>query len=90
MALRRIRPRGLSSPPQVEDAALQSWLQEVKDTVEGLPFSYFSTSDGPNSSNVSAPRGTIGIEQGSSTTVLWFKHNDAAFAAGWISISSGV
>jgi len=78
-----LRPRGLPQPPQVEDPNLQNWLQEVKDAMDGLPFSYFSTSDGPNSSNITAPLGTFGIEIGSSATKLWLKRAEASPTQGW-------
>jgi len=82
-----IRPRGLSSPPQVEDESLQAWLQEVKNALDDLPFSIFSTTDGPNSSNVTAPLGTFGIDIGSSATKLWFKRAEASPTAGWSYLS---
>ena len=82
-----LRPRGLPQPPQVEDSNLQTWLQEVKDAIDGLPFSYFSTTDGPNSSNITAPLGTLGIDVGSSVTKLWFKRAEASPTAGWSYLS---
>lgn len=77
-----IRPRGLPNPPDVEDEALQSWFWEVKDAVDGLPLSTFSTSDGPNNSLVTAPEGFIGIEIGSSVTKFWFKESGST-STGW-------
>ncbi len=83
-----LRPRGISSPPQVEDAGLQSWLQEVKDAIDGLPFSTFSTSDGPNQSAYTAPEGFIGVDVGSSTTKFWFKESGST-STGWSPWDSG-
>ena len=78
-----LRPRGLPVVPRVEDPNLQLWLQEVKDAIDGLPFSYFSTSDGPNSSLITAPLGTFGVEIGSSATKFWFKKEEASLNTGW-------
>ena len=78
-----IRPRGLSNPPSVEDEGLQSWFQEVKDALDGLPFSTFSTSDGPNESAFTSPEGFIGIEIGSSVTKFWFKESGST-STGWV------
>ena len=78
-----LRPRGLSAVPSVEDPALQAWLQEVKEPLDSLPFSYFSTSGGPNVSLVTAPLGTIGIEIGSSVTKFWLKKEEDSLTTGW-------
>lgn len=78
MPLTNLRPLKLRLPPSTGDADVDSWLREVANTINGLPFSYFSTSDGPNSSNVTAPVGFIGFEVGSSTTPLWIKTGSGA------------
>ena len=83
-----LRPRGISSPPQVEEAGLQSWLQEVKEAIDGLPFSTFSTSDGPNQSAYTAPEGFMGVEIGSSATKFWFKESGST-STGWSPWDSG-
>jgi hypothetical protein len=79
-----LRPLGLAYPPAVEDPNLQHWMQQVHDAIQGLPLSYFSTSDGPESS-VSAPIGTLGIEIGSSTTKLWIKETGLG-STGWAEV----
>ena len=82
MVLGSIRPRGISFPPRTDDPTLDSWFEEVRSAVDGLPFSTFSTSDGPNSSAVTAPEGFIGFEIGSSVTKLWFKESGST-STGW-------
>ena len=86
--LRSIAPRGLSAPPAVEDPALQAWLEEVRYAFDALPFSTFSTSDGPNQSAVTAPEGFIGVEIGSSSTKFWFKESGST-STGWSPWDSG-
>jgi hypothetical protein len=81
-----IRPFGLSLPPATGNSAVDRWLQEVRSAFQGLPFSFFSTTDGPNTSAVSAPVGFFGIELGSSVTKLWFKQGSSN-TTGWVSIS---
>lgn len=76
-----LRPLGLPPPPPLGSPELQYWAQQVADAINSLPFSYFSTADGPNTSTVTAPIGTIGIEIGSSTTKLWIKETTAS--TGW-------
>lgn len=68
-------PRSIKipQPPASGNAAVDAWMREVAAAVNALPFSVFSTSDGPNSSAVTAPPGFIGIEIGSSSTPLWLK-----------------
>ncbi len=84
-----LRPRGVSTPPQIEDnPALDSWLQEVKGAIDGLPFSTFSTSDGPNQSAFTAPEGFIGVDIGSSATKFWFKESGST-STGWSPWDSG-
>lgn len=79
-----LRPRGLGRPPKTGNPALDAWLEDVRREIEGLPFSYFSTTNGPNVSGVSAPRGFIGIETGSSaTTKIWFKVTQSSLTTGW-------
>ena len=68
--------------------ALDRWLDEVKRAIEGLPVSVFSTSDGPNTSGVSAPVGFIGIEVGSSATRFWLKYESPSLTTGWQSIAT--
>lgn len=82
----RLRPLGLSRPPATGNPALDRWLSEVQAAVNGLPISVFSTSDGPNTSGVSAPRGFIGIETGSSGTRFWLKYEASSLTTGWQSI----
>lgn len=61
-------------------------MTEVMQAVNGLPFSQFSTSDGPNQSNVTAPQGFFGIEIGSSSTKFWFKEVGSD-STGWSAVS---
>lgn len=70
-----LRPLRIPLPPSTEDQSVSAWMREITNAINGLPFSYFSTSDGPNSSVVTAPVGFIGIEVGSSVTKLWIKTN---------------
>lgn len=81
-----IRPIGVSRPPATEDPALERYLQELRAAIQGLPFSVFSTSDGPNVSGVTAPVGFIGIEIGSSATKHWLKQASSN-TTGWRAIS---
>lgn len=78
-----LRPRGLPRVPSGIDPRTASYLDLVRQETEGLPLSYFSSSDGPNSSNVTAPQGTLGIEVGSSNSVLWLKEDDDSASTGW-------
>lgn len=83
-----LRPRGLPRPPSVEDPKVTAYLESIRQALEGLPLSYFSTSDGPNTSGVTAPRGTLGVEIGdSSKTRLWFKEDDSSATTGWEAVS---
>ena len=75
-------------PPSTGNAALDRWNQQVMQAVNGLPFSFFSTTSGPNVSGVSAPRGTIGIEIGSCVTKFWFKYEASSLTTGWQSIAT--
>lgn len=88
MALNKLRPLGLGRPPQTGNPALDRWLSDVKQAIEGLPISYFSTSDGPNTSGVSAPQGFLGIETGSCATKFWFKYTSSSLTNGWQSIGT--
>lgn len=82
-----IRPLGLSRPPATGDASLNRWLQELRAAIDGLPLSIFSTTDGPNSSVVTAPVGFLGLEVGSSGTKFWLKEGRSA-TTGWVSVST--
>ena len=73
-----IRPRRIPLPPSVADAKLEQWMREVASAINGLPFSVFSTSDGPNTSAITAPQGFIGFEVGSSSTPLWIRTTSGA------------
>ena len=73
-----IRPRRLRIPPPVEDPNVSGWMRDVVEAFNGLPFSVFSTSDGPNSSNVTAPQGFLGFEIGSSSTKIWLKEGSGS------------
>jgi hypothetical protein len=81
-----LRPLGLPQVPVTNDPNLEWWMQQVKEAIEGLPFSYFSTTDGPNTSAITAPIGTLGIEIGSSGTKLWVK--ETAPATGWAEVDT--
>jgi hypothetical protein len=50
-------------------------------------FSIVSTSDGPNSSGISADLGTIAIDIGSSSTRLWQKRSASTSTIGWSNFS---
>jgi hypothetical protein len=78
VARSRLRPLGLPRDPTPSD---------LKQAIEGLPFSYFSTADGPNTSGVSAPLGFLGIEIGSCATKLWFKQEASSLTTGWSQVS---
>lgn len=80
-----IRPRRIMLPPPVEDPALAGWMREVATAFNALPFSVFSTADGPNESAVTAPQGFIGIEVGSCTTRLWVKKSGST-STGWYEV----
>ena len=82
MALRSI---GVSRPPPVSDPRLQSWMQDVTNALGGLPISIFSTSDGPNTSVVTATVPTLGLEIGSSSTKLWVK-TGVSSSTGWTDV----
>ena len=81
----RLRSTKVSIPPSSGKDDVDSWMREVTAAVNGLPVSFFSTSDGPNSSNVTAPPGFIGFEVGSSSTPLWIK--TASGATFWSALS---
>lgn len=67
--------RKLPNLPRVSDPDLYVWMKAVHEALSlSPPLSYISTTNGPNVSGVSAERGTIGVEVGSSrTTALWVK-----------------
>lgn len=77
-----LRPRRVPIPPPSGNARIDAWMREVADAVNGLPLSYFSTSDGPNTSRVTAPQGFLGIEVGSSATRFWIKEEGSG-GTGW-------
>jgi len=81
-----LRPRRIPLPPPTGDARLDAWTREVAEAFNGLPLSYFSTSDGPNSSAVTAPEGFLGIEIGSSVTPFWIKRSGST-STGWSAFS---
>lgn len=73
MANPRIRSILVPQPPASGNPAVDTWMRDVTATLNGLPFSIFSTSTtGPNS-RVTAPEGFLGIDVGSSVTKLWIK-----------------
>lgn len=79
-----VRPFGTVPPPPFRETPpeLTHWLQHLADAFNALPFSYFSTADGPNASAVTAPSGFIGLEIGSSaTTKVWVKTSTGT--TGW-------
>jgi len=80
-----IRPILLSRPPATGNQALDRWLEEVRSAIQGLPFSFFSTVDGPNASAISAPMGFLGVELGSARTKLWLKEGPSS-TTGWVSV----
>lgn len=79
-----LRPLGTVPPPPFRETPpeLLHWLQQLADAFNALPFSYFSTADGPEASGITAPTGFIGLEIGSSaTTKLWAKTSSGT--TGW-------
>lgn len=73
MADFRIRSILVPQPPSSGIAAVDAWMRDVTNAINGLPVSIFSTSTtGPNSF-VTAPRGFVGIDVGSSVTRFWVK-----------------
>lgn len=80
------RPRKMRLPPSTGSADLDSWMRDVTAAINGMPFSVFSTSNGPNVSNVTAPQGFLGIEIGSGATRLWIKHAGSD-STGWSALS---
>ena len=73
MANERLRSIHISRTPATGSRSIDFWANEVTNGINGLPFSFFSTSGGPNASNYTAPEGFIGIEIGSSATKHWVK-----------------
>jgi hypothetical protein len=61
-------------------------MREVTSALNDLPLSIFSTANGPNVSNVTAPEGFIGIETGSGATRLWIKRVGSD-STGWSALS---
>lgn len=82
----RLRSLYVSSPPASGNRSLDDWAQQVTSVLNGLPISVFSTADGPNVSNVTAPQGYLGIEIGSGATKLWFKRSGST-STGWSTFS---
>lgn len=82
MANERVRSIKVGLPPSTGNPALDLWARDVTSALNSLPFSFFSTADGPNSSNVTAPQGFLGIEIGSSTTRFWVKTSGST-SKGW-------
>lgn len=80
-----LRPRRIPLPPPSGSPRIDQWMREVADAFNALPFSVFSTADGPNSSNVTAPAGFLGIEVGSSSTRFWVKN--ASGSTNWSALS---
>ena len=62
-------------------------VDEIADALSGFPaFSTFSTADGPNTSGITARRGTLGLETGSSaTTPVWICTSSGT--TGWSALS---
>lgn len=81
-----IRSRGVQRPPSVEDRSMAAWMQSVTDALNGQPFSYFSTTAGPNGSGVTAPVGTLGIEIGDGPVKFWIKERSTS--TGWSSLAT--
>ena len=81
MAHEHLRSIIVSQPPSTGFAAVDRWMREVTNTINGLPVSLFSTADGPNS-KVTAPEGFIGMEIGSGVTKFWFKQTGSR-NTGW-------
>lgn len=72
----------LPPPPRDAPPEFAHWIQQLSGIIESLPFSYFSTADGPNASAITAPSGFIGLEIGSSaTTKIWGKTSSGT--TGW-------
>jgi len=81
-----IRSFRVPAPPPTKDFAVKRWMDDVTNSINNLPFSIFSTSDGPNQSAVTAPEGFFGIEIGSSSTKFWLKESGST-STGWSTVS---
>ena len=82
MANEKLRSIVIGRTPNFGSRTINYWADEVTNTLNGLPFSIFSTSTtGPNS-RVTAPKGFIGIDTGSSVTRLWVKTSGSG-NTGW-------
>lgn len=77
-----IRSMVVPYPPSTGSSGLDSWNRSVYNVINNLPFSIFSTANGPNTSLVTAPQGFIGLEIGSGATKLWFKESGST-STGW-------
>ena len=81
-----LRSLRVPSPPYTVDAAASQWMRDVTNTINALPFSIFSTANGPNVSLVTAPQGFFGLEIGSSATKHWVKTSGST-STGWSPLS---
>ena len=78
----RINKPVVTFPPSVGTALVDNWNRQVATAINNLPFSIFSTANGPNVSKITAPEGFIGFEVGSSNTKLWVKYSGST-STGW-------
>lgn len=70
-----------------EDDPTSQRLESVAEVLSDVPISVFSTSDGPNTSKISATRGQIGVERGSGSVRLWYGQEDGI--GGWLPLTAG-
>lgn len=77
------RQKRIGTPPSSGNTALDAWLGDLQFVINSLPaFSHFSGD--PNTSGVTADRGTLGFDIGSSATILWV--NKSGTTNSWSSI----
>lgn len=78
-------------PSNTTDFETDRWRQDVTNAINNLPFSIFSSTDGPNQSAITAPEGFFGIEVGnsSSLTKFWFKESGST-STGWTPLGGNV
>jgi hypothetical protein len=71
----------------MEEEDVRVKIDEIADALSNFPaFSVFSTADGPNTSGITARRGTLGLEIGSSaTTPVWICTSSGT--TGWSALS---
>jgi len=81
-----IRTPRVSYPPSSGSFNIDSWMREVTVAINQLPFSIFSTIDGPNESGITSPEGFLGLEIGSSVTKFWYKTSGST-NTGWSYVS---